>query len=56
MRACVVTNNLDQGSFPELLEMLGPTIEMRDGRGRTVLHHIAVSSAVKVEVQRAGTT
>jgi len=47
MRACVVTNNLDQGSFPELLEMLGPTIEMRDGRGRTVLHHIAVSSAVK---------
>ena len=47
IRACVVTNNLDQGSFPELLEMLGPTIEMRDGRGRTVLHHIAVSSAVK---------
>ena len=47
MRACVVTNNLDQSSFPELLEMLGPTIEMRDGRGRTVLHHIAVSSAVK---------
>ena len=47
MRACVVTNNLDQSSFPDLLEMLGPTIEMRDGRGRTVLHHIAVSSAVK---------
>ncbi|KZF23354.1 hypothetical protein L228DRAFT_260194 [Xylona heveae TC161] len=47
IRACVVTNNLDQGSFPELLELLGPTIEMRDGRGRTVLHHIAVSSAVK---------
>ena len=47
IRACVVTNNLDQGSFPDLLEMLGPTIEMRDGRARTVLHHIAVSSAVK---------
>ncbi|KAI9807421.1 MAG: transcriptional regulator swi6 [Piccolia ochrophora] len=47
IRACVVTNNLDHGSFPELLELLGPTIEMRDGRGRTVLHHIAVSSAVK---------
>ncbi|KAI9833927.1 MAG: hypothetical protein M1819_003436 [Sarea resinae] len=47
MRACLVKNNLDQGSFPELLELLGPTIEMRDGRGRTVLHHIAVSSAVK---------
>ncbi|KAI9668900.1 MAG: transcriptional regulator swi6 [Caeruleum heppii] len=47
IRACVVTNNLDNGSFPELLELLGPTIEMTDGRGRTVLHHIAVSSAVK---------
>ena len=47
MRACAVTNNLDQGSFPDLLEILGPTIELRDSRGRTVLHHIAVTSAVK---------
>ena len=47
IRAALTTNNLDQGTFPELLELLGPTIEMRDGRGRTVLHHIAVSSAVK---------
>jgi len=47
MRACVVTNNLDIGSFPDLLELLGPTIEMSHARGRTVLHHIAVTSAVK---------
>lgn len=47
MRACVVTNNLDMGSFPDLLELLGPTIELSDGRGRTVLHHISVTSAVK---------
>jgi regulatory protein SWI6 len=47
MRACIVTNNLDMGSFPDLLELLGPTIEIRDDRGRTVLHHIAVTSAVK---------
>jgi len=47
IRAALTTNNLDQGSSPELLELLGPTIEIRDGRGRTVLHHIAVSSAVK---------
>ena len=46
IRAAMTTNNLDQGSFPELLELLGPTIEIRDRRGRTVLHHIAVSSAV----------
>ena len=47
MRASVTTNNHDQGSFSDLLELLGPTIELRDGRGRTVLHHLAVSSAVK---------
>lgn len=47
MRACVVTNNFDMESFAELLEMLGPSIELRDLRGRTILHHIAVTSAVK---------
>lgn len=47
MRACVVTNNLDVGGFPDLLELLGPTIELRDSRGRTVLHHISITSAVK---------
>jgi regulatory protein SWI6 len=47
MRACLVTNNYDKSSFPEILELLGPTIEFRDSRGRTVLHHIAVTSAVK---------
>ena len=47
IRAALTTNNLDQNSFRDLLELLGPTIELRDGRGRTVLHHIAVSSAVK---------
>lgn len=47
MRSCLVTNNLEQGSFPEILELLGPTIEFQDARGRTVLHHIAVTSAVK---------
>ncbi|CAG8977980.1 hypothetical protein HYALB_00001862 [Hymenoscyphus albidus] len=47
MRACGVTNNLDVGSFPDLLELLGPTIEFTDQRHRTVLHHIAVTSAVK---------
>ncbi|KAI1813216.1 hypothetical protein GGS20DRAFT_577754 [Poronia punctata] len=47
MRASAVTNNSDQVSFPELLDVLGHTIEIRDNRGRTVLHHIALSSAVK---------
>ena len=47
MRACVVTNNLDNNTFTDILELLGPTIELRDARGRTVLHHIAITSAVK---------
>ncbi|TQV97494.1 hypothetical protein V2A60_006751 [Cordyceps javanica] len=47
IRACVVTNSMDHGSFPDLLEVLGGTIEARDHKGRTVLHHIAVTSAVK---------
>ncbi|TQS36024.1 hypothetical protein Golomagni_03537 [Golovinomyces magnicellulatus] len=47
MRSCLVTNNLEMGNFPRLLELLGPTIEIRDSKGRTVLHHIAVTSAVK---------
>ncbi|KAH8596060.1 hypothetical protein B0O99DRAFT_686109 [Bisporella sp. PMI_857] len=47
MRACVVTNNLDNNTFTDILELLGPSIELRDARGRTVLHHIAITSAVK---------
>jgi regulatory protein SWI6 len=47
MRACLVTNNYEKNTFPEILELLGPTIEFRDSRGRTVLHHIAITSAVK---------
>ncbi|KAI8953095.1 hypothetical protein F4801DRAFT_154244 [Xylaria longipes] len=47
MRASAVTNNLDQAAFPKLLDVLGNTIDIRDKRGRTVLHHIALSSAVK---------
>ncbi|KAI0376311.1 apses-domain-containing protein [Hypomontagnella monticulosa] len=47
MRASAVTNNFDQISFPELLDVLGHTIDVRDKNGRTVLHHIAITSAVK---------
>ncbi|KAK3389766.1 hypothetical protein B0H63DRAFT_388727 [Podospora didyma] len=47
MRACVVTNSMDLNSFPELLDVLGGTIDVTDDKGRTVLHHIAVTSAVK---------
>ena len=47
MRSCLVTNSMEHGFFPDLLEVLGGTVEARDQKGRTVLHHIAVTSAVK---------
>lgn len=47
MRAAITTNNYDNQTFPEVLKLLGTSLEIRDGRGQTVLHHIAASSAIK---------
>lgn len=47
MRTCVATNNYDTNTFPEVVELLAQSIETRDKRGRSVLHHIALTSAVK---------
>ncbi|KAL8780538.1 MAG: hypothetical protein Q9213_006434 [Squamulea squamosa] len=47
MRAATTTNNFQNNTFPELLKTLGTSIEIRDGRGQTVLHHIATSSAIE---------
>ena len=46
VRAATTTNNHDNSSFPELLELLGPSIEVRDHKGRTILHHIATTSGI----------
>lgn len=47
VRGCFVTNNYDQSSFPQLLNLLHPTIPISDNNGRTILHHIAVKSGMK---------
>ncbi|KAL9576200.1 MAG: hypothetical protein Q9212_007301 [Teloschistes hypoglaucus] len=47
MRAAITTNNYDNRTFHELLKLLGTSVEIQDGRGQTVLHHIAASSAIK---------
>ena len=47
MAAVQVNNNLDHSSFPELLEILAPLIEVRDAKQRTILHHIAVACGIK---------
>lgn len=45
--AVSVNNCWEHSCFPEMLELLGPLIEVRDLQGRTILHHIAVSSGIK---------
>ncbi|KAF1992390.1 apses-domain-containing protein [Aulographum hederae CBS 113979] len=47
MAAVQVNNSLDHSCFPEMLEILGPLIELRDAQNRTILHHIAVASGIK---------
>ena len=51
MAAVQVSNSLDHGCFPEMLDVLGPLIDVRDALGRTVLHHIAVACGVKGRAQ-----
>ncbi|KAK9451440.1 uncharacterized protein V1518DRAFT_11164 [Limtongia smithiae] len=46
IRAVLVTNNLDQVSFPQLLDLLYPAIPLRDNQGRTVLHHISLTAGI----------
>ncbi|GAA5905052.1 hypothetical protein JCM6882_002428 [Rhodosporidiobolus microsporus] len=47
IRAILVTNNSDQESFLQLLEILGPSIRTVDDSGRSVLHHAALVAGVK---------
>lgn len=46
MRVCTVTNSWEQQSFPEILDLLGPMLHFLDGKNRSVLHHIAITSAI----------
>ena len=44
--AVLVNNSWERSCFPDMLEILGGLIEVRDSQGRTILHHIAVSSGI----------
>ncbi|KAF2722910.1 apses-domain-containing protein, partial [Polychaeton citri CBS 116435] len=45
--AVIVNNCWEFSCFPDILELLGPLLEVRDLRGQTILHHIATNSGVK---------
>lgn len=47
VRGCFCTNNYDQSSFPALLNLMHPTVSIRDYQGRTILHHISLKSGMK---------
>lgn len=42
IRSVLVTNNFDSQSFPQLLKILSPSLELTDHNKRSVLHHIAL--------------
>ena len=44
IRSVLVTNNYDAQTFPQLLSMLAPSLEIADSQKRSVLHHIALVS------------
>ncbi|KAK2745661.1 transcriptional regulator swi6 [Myotisia sp. PD_48] len=44
-KAVGTRNNLDYRTFPKLLQVLGPSIEIIDYNGRTILHHISMMAA-----------
>ncbi|UZJ53244.1 hypothetical protein CBS101457_002564 [Exobasidium rhododendri] len=46
-RAVLVSNSYDSSTFPILLHLLSPSLHTRDYRKRTVLHHIALVSALR---------
>ncbi len=46
-RSVLVTNSYDASSFPVLLDLLAPSLNTRDFKKRTVLHHISLVAALK---------
>ncbi|KAH3680759.1 hypothetical protein WICMUC_000110 [Wickerhamomyces mucosus] len=47
IKAVSVTNNYDQSSFYELLNLLYPCITLLDSQNRSILHHIALTAGIK---------
>lgn len=45
VRSVMFTNNYDLRTFPQVIELLKPTLFHTDAQGQTVLHHIAMAGA-----------
>lgn len=51
IRAVLVTNNFDNDTFFDLLILLHASIDICDKKGRSVVHHIALTAGIKGRVQ-----
>lgn len=51
IRAVLVTNNFDNDTFFDLLTLLHSAIDVTDKKGRSVFHHIALTSGIKGRLQ-----
>ncbi|KAJ3411343.1 transcriptional regulator swi6 [Chytridiales sp. JEL 0842] len=51
IRAVIVTNNYDNQTFDEMLNLLGEAVPIVDKKGRTLLHHMALTAGIKGRVQ-----
>lgn len=47
VRAILVTNNFDSGTFPQMLDIIYPAIPLLDKQNRTLLHHIALTAGIR---------
>lgn len=51
IRAVLVTNNFDNDCFYNLLTLLHTAIDITDKKGRSVIHHIALTAGIKGRFQ-----
>lgn len=51
IRAVLVTNNYDSDTFYDLLTLLHSAIDITDKKGRSLIHHIALTAGIKGRVQ-----
>jgi ankyrin repeat protein len=51
IRAVIVTNNYDSQTFKDVLTSISDAIPLVDNKGRTLLHHMALTAGIKGRVQ-----
>lgn len=53
MRTVMMTNAFENNTFPSILKLLAPSLQLADHKDRTVFHHVALSSGMPGRAQAA---